>query len=162
MIKINKIEEFQKHDLVILHTQRGGNDEWFLPGLGSIHCNFKNVEKNFHGHLETPADFRIFPSHGLVKFRKIRMDESRIAIPNPIESPYTNLNLRQEFNLGSKTVIGRVGRSDLSIYKKDFFKLCKKLAKEIVIVWLGASDIAKKRYVVSRYSRYYLVKSSHR
>jgi len=143
MIKLSKTEDLLKHKIDILHTQRSGDDEWLIPGLGQLARSFKIVETNFHGFLKTPADYRIFPSLALVTSQKLLLGKSASIIPNAIDSPVTRDNLRKELNLSTEVVIGRVGRSDRSIYSKNFFRLYSKLHTDSTILWLGASAQAR-------------------
>lgn len=143
MFYISNAEDLLRHRIDILHTQRGGDDEWLLPGLGKIPRKFKIVETNFHGFLKTPADYRIYPSLALVSARKLTLGMNSSIIPNAINAPVTSENLRKEFNLSDEVVLGRVGRSDRSIYSKNFFKLYKKMNQKATILWLGASEQAQ-------------------
>ena len=143
MFYISKTEDLLHYKIDILHTQRSGDDEWLLPGLGKISRKFKIVETNFHGFLKTPADYRIYPSFALVNARKLALGANTSVIPNAINSPLNNQDLRKELNLTDEVVLGRVGRSDRSIYSKNFFKLYKKFNRNATILWLGASEQAQ-------------------
>ena len=144
LVKIKSVGDFNKFNIDILHTQRSGEDEWLIPGLGSINRNFKIVETNFHGYLSTPADFRIFPSYTLTNFRHIDLNSCTAVIPNAIEAPSSISNIRRNLGIGSEIVIGRVGRSDKSIYTEKYFKIFREFPSNTVLLWIGKSELAKR------------------
>ena len=146
MHRIESISEFQQFDLDILNTHRSGDDEWLLPGLDQIQRKFKIVETNFHGIRNTPADMRIYPSQALVKKMRIGVDRKNLVIFNPILPPISSENLREELSIGPGTVVlGRVGRSDKSIYSPKLLRAFSKLEQsfDVHLIWVGAS--AKSR-----------------
>lgn len=145
--KIEGVEDLNKFGLDILHTHRSGEDHWLLPDLGKLHRRFKIVETNFHGKLETPADFRIFPSRALMNWKRIRKTESNIVIPNAILPPLSTESFRSELGIGPETVVlGRLARADNSVFSPSLLKAYKKLKKTlpVTLIWVGASEQAKQ------------------
>ena len=145
--KIDKVSDLNAFGLDILHTHRSGEDHWLLPDLGKLDREFKIVETNFHGKLETPADFRIFPSIALMKWKRIRKTESNAVIPNAILTPLSTDSFRAELGIDPKTVVlGRLARADNSVFSPSLLKAYKQLRKEhpVKLIWVGASEQAKQ------------------
>ena len=146
--QIEGVEDLSKFGLDILHTHRSGEDHWLLPDLGKLNRKFKIVETNFHGRLETPADFRIFPSLALMKWKRIRKTESNTVIPNAILPPQSTESYRSEIGIEPKTVVlGRLARADNSVFSPSLLKAYKQLRKEhpVKLIWVGSSEQAKQR-----------------
>ena len=143
MREIRHVSELAKLDIDILHTHRSGEDEWLIPGLSQLNRNFKIVETNFHGFLDTPADFRIFPSLALPVFRKIKLDNNTEIIPNAVNS-FNGKSLRAKLGIPEdRIVFGRVGRSDRSIYSSKLLKHYSKIQNEnTTLLWIGKSEWA--------------------
>jgi glycosyltransferase involved in cell wall biosynthesis len=145
--KIDDVADLNAFGLDILHTHRSGEDHWLLPDLGKLNRKFKIVETNFHGKLETPADFRIFPSLALMKWKRIRKTESNAVIPNAILPPLSTDSFREELGIDPKTVVlGRLARADNSVFSPSLLKAYKQLRKEhpVNLIWVGASEQAKQ------------------
>ena len=145
--KIDKVSDLNAFGLDILHTHRSGEDPWLLPDLEKLDREFKIVETNFHGKLETPADFRIFPSIALMKWKRIRKTESNAVIPNAILTPLSTDSFRAELGVDPKTVVlGRLARADNSVFSPSLLKAYKQLRKEhpVKLIWVGASEQAKQ------------------
>jgi glycosyltransferase involved in cell wall biosynthesis len=145
--KIDKVSDLNAFGLDILHTHRSGEDHWLLPDLGKLDREFKIVETNFHGKLETPADFRIFPSMALIKWKRIRKTESNAVIPNAILTPLSTDSFRAELGIDPKTVVlGRLARADNSVFSPSLLKAYRQLRKELPVklIWVGASEQAKQ------------------
>ena len=106
MVYIDSVERFSQYKFDILHTQRSGDDEWLLPGLGKLSRKFKIVETNFHGSLNTPADYRIYPSSALVNARNLRLGLNASVIPNAINPPKSNLRIYRKY----RRKLGKVRR----------------------------------------------------
>lgn len=139
-----QIKDFQ---LDILHTHRSGEDHFLLPGLGEAGSARVVVETNFHGHLKTPADVRVFPSETLLRFRRIEHQKNFHVIPNPVMPQLTAKNLRGAWGLGDEIAIGRLSRSDRSTYSPKLllaYKVLKSAGKKVRLVWAGASSMAKR------------------
>lgn len=145
LFKIESASQLNDLDLDILHTHRSGEDGWLIPGLSELKRNFKVVETNFHGYLETPADFRIYPSAELLNFRKIKPGFANAVIPNVV-NVYTGKSLRKKLGISEETVVfGRVGRSDRSIYSSTLLKSYSRIEDErTVLLWVGSSMQAKE------------------
>ena len=145
--KIDKVSDLNAFGLDILHTHRSGEDHWLLPDLGKLDREFRIVETNFHGKLETPADFRIFPSMTLMKWKRIRKTESNAVIPNAILTPLSTDSFRAELGIDPKTVVlGRLARADNSVFSPSLLKAYRQLRKELPVklIWVGASEQAKQ------------------
>jgi len=124
MVKITNLIDLNNYNLDILNTHRSGDDTWFVPGFENTLFNFKVVETNFHGHSQTKADIRIFPSHEMIKNK--RVNGLYKVIPNPIMNKLTGDNLRDELDLQGKFVFGRIARPSRDIYSTtclEAFKL---------------------------------------
>jgi glycosyltransferase involved in cell wall biosynthesis len=143
--EIKHVSELAKLDIDILHTHRSGEDEWLIPGLSQLTRNFKIVETNFHGFVDTPAEFRIFPSLALPVFRKIRLGSNTEIIPNLVNS-FQGKSLRTKLGIPKdRIVFGRVGRSDRSIYSSKLLKHYSKIQNEsTILLWIGKSEWAIK------------------
>lgn len=145
--QIEGVEDLNKFGLDILHTHRSGEDHWLLPGLEKLNRKFKIVETNFHGKLETPADFRIFPSLALMKWKRIRKTESNTVIPNAILPPLSTESFRSELGIDPKSVVlGRLARADNSVFSPSLLKAYRALRKTlpVTLIWVGASEQAKQ------------------
>ena len=145
LLRISKTSELADLELDILHTHRSGEDEWLLPGLGDIERKFKIVETNFHGFKDTPADFRIYPSRELVKFRGIKSSGNHSVIANIVNS-ISGRSLKDELGIPqNRLVYGRVGRSDKSIYSPSLLKQYSRVENDsTALIWVGASTQAMK------------------
>lgn len=144
--RIDKVEDFNSHGLDILHTHRSGEDHWLLPGLDRVPRSYRIVETNFHGQLKTPADFRIFPTHELMRWHRIKLSENSAVIPNAILPPLSDVSFRPDLGIGEDTVIlGRLARADDSVFSPSLLKAYKTLRKErsVCLVWVGSSEQAK-------------------
>ena len=143
--KISKVSDLLKLKLDILHTHRSGEDEWLLPGLGEIERKFRIVETNFHGFKNTPADFRIYPSLELTKFRGIKPSSNHAVIANSVNS-IPGRSLKHEFGVPEERLVyGRVGRSDRSIYSPVLLKQYSRIENDgTALIWVGASTQAMK------------------
>lgn len=145
--RIQDVQELSAFDLDILNTHRSGDDEWLLPGLADLDRKFKIVETNFHGLRKTPADLRVYPSHALMQSKNIAQDERNKMIFNPILPPLSAEDVRELYSIGTETVVlGRVGRSDKSIYSPKLLKTFARLEKsfDVHLLWIGASEKAKQ------------------
>jgi hypothetical protein len=145
--RINDVKELSEFNLDILNTHRSGDDKWLLPGLEHVDRKFKIVETNFHGLRKTPADLRVYPSHALMQSKRIARDQLNAMIFNPILPPLTTENFRQLLSLRPETVVlGRVGRSDRSIYSPKLLRSFVHLEKslDVHLLWIGASEKAKQ------------------
>lgn len=143
--RISKTSDLADLELDILHTHRSGEDEWLLPGLGDIERRFKIVETNFHGFENTPADFRIYPSRELAKFRGIKPSGNHSVIANIVNS-IPGRSLKDEFGIAQNSLVyGRVGRSDKSIYSSTLLKQYSQIENDgTALIWVGASTQAMK------------------
>jgi glycosyltransferase involved in cell wall biosynthesis len=145
--QIDQVKDLNEFGLDILHTHRSGEDHWLLPDLRKLDRRFKIVETNFHGKLETPADFRIFPSLALMKWKRIRKTENKAVLPNAILPPLSTDSFRAELGIGPKTVVlGRLARADNSVFSPSLLKAYRQLRKELPVklIWVGASEQAKQ------------------
>lgn len=145
--QIDEVKDLNSFGLDILHTHRSGEDHWLLPDLEKLDREFKIVETNFHGKLETPADFRIFPSMALMRWNRIRKTESNAVIPNAILPPLSTESFRSELGIDSETLIlGRLARADNSVFSPSLLKAYKRLRTQhsVKLIWVGASEQAKK------------------
>ena len=142
-IMIDNINQLNDLKLDVLHTHRSGDDHWLLPGLQSIKRNFKIVETNFHGKTETPADFRIYPSKTLMKFNNIANSPHNRVVPN-IVNLKPGSSIRQELGFDGKDIIlGRIARSDKSIYSNKLLRLFAKIQNpKVHMLWVGKSELA--------------------
>jgi glycosyltransferase involved in cell wall biosynthesis len=150
--EINSVQDFERHNVDVLHTHRSGEDKWLLPGLEGLKRNFKIVETNFHGGNKTPADFRIYPSLALKEVSKIDKNQKHRVIPNIVNSR-SGSSLRMELGISNNvTVFGRVGRSDKSIYSSKLLREYSKIQNDTThLIWVGKSNLAlsdAKRYGV--------------
>lgn len=145
--RINSVEDFSEFNLDILHTHRSGEDHWLLPNLDKVVRKYKIVETNFHGKLETPADFRIFPSNAVMKWNRIPKSTNHAVIPNAILAPLSSESFRIELGLDESTVIlGRLARADDSVFSPTLLRAYIKLKKKspLALIWVGASEQAKR------------------
>lgn len=143
IIKIDDLNQLNSYSLDILNTHRSGNDFWALPNFETILFNFKIVETNFHGRLETKADFRIFPSRAMVKKRGIVC--SHEVIPNPIRNIVTDENLRVELGIQNKFVFGRIGRACKEVYSNVNLLAYKQIEnKNTVFVYVSPCNRARE------------------
>lgn len=140
-------DEIKKLGLDILHTHRSGEDGFLLENLGSPGSARVVVETNFHGYLKTPADVRVFPSHALMEFRRLKPNPRFYVIPNPIMPRLSNHTLRQEWGLQDQLILGRLSRSDRSAYSPRLlaaYKFLKLRGHKVSLVWAGASSMAQR------------------
>ena len=144
--EIEVVEDLNEFELDILHTHQSGDANWLLPGLENLDRNFKIVETNFHGLRKTPADFRIYPTESLMKWRGIRPAKDNEVIPNAILRPLSSDSFRADLGIPPDTVVlGRVARADDSVFSANLLKTFRSLRrrKRISLVWLGASSQAR-------------------
>lgn len=125
-IGINDISSLNNYGLDILNTHRPGNDFWHLVNFETTKFNFKIVETNFHGAVQTKADIRVYPSNTMIKNHNVPF----VIIPNPVEPPITNENFREEFNLKDKFIYGRLSPSRKEIYSITNLMAYKKIENE--------------------------------
>lgn len=143
---VEDIKEISIANLDILHTHRSGEDNFLLKNLGQPGSARAVVETNFHGYLKTPADVRVFPSHSLTSFRRIRSQPNFFVIPNPVMPKLTNRDCREKWGLKEAIVIGRVARSDRSTYSPKLlltYKYLKRRIPRLRLVWCGVSSWAR-------------------
>ena len=114
LVRINSVSDFKNYDLDILHTHRSGEDTWLLPGFKTQDFSFRVVETNFHGGCNTRADIRVVPSQLLLT----KVGGNSRMIPNAINPPRLETNLRDSLELQDKFVYGRIARPDRDIYSK--------------------------------------------
>jgi len=114
LIMFSHVNELNSYNFDVVIVHRSGDDHWALPHWQETMFNFKIIEINLHGKLETKTDTRIFPSKTLVNFYNITTNNFIIA--NQICQTTNLINLRNELNIHDKFVIGRVTRSDNDIY----------------------------------------------
>jgi glycosyltransferase involved in cell wall biosynthesis len=115
LVKIKNTSDLINYNLDLFIVHRGGNEHWLLKDFENISFDFKILEINFHGDVETKCDHRICPSEELlVKLVNNGFCRNKITlIPNPISSQLTGdkLNICE-----NKFVFGRIARNDLEIY----------------------------------------------
>lgn len=129
MFEINDVVELNNYGLDLLNTHRSGNDNWFLPNFENTDFNFKVLETNFHGYNQTKSDYRVYPSKALLtKLQPCNIPYS--VIPNPINTPVTDLNLKKELGILDKFVYGRIARPDANIYSDINLKAYQKVQNE--------------------------------
>jgi glycosyltransferase involved in cell wall biosynthesis len=124
----------------ILHVHRMGTPEFPEIGVDIDVPIF--VETNIFGGRDDNQKITktLFVSNWLMKRCSWANGDRFDVLPNPIELPYNNDNLRSKYDLGDKIVIGRVGRpadeiyDDISIRALSLFK-----GKEIVFFPLAPS-----------------------
>lgn len=147
LIKVQSMEEILDYGVDILQTHRSGEDSWLLPNIDKPQKNLIVVETNFHGILESHADYRVFPSKTLMSFKSIRETSRSLVIPNPVMFPSTDENFRDILGLRETMVLGRVGRSDRSIYSPKLLIAFRSFLRKFprsTLVWIGASSQAKR------------------
>jgi len=140
--QIEGVKDFSKFGLDILHTHQSGDAHWLLPGLENLERDFKIVETNFHGFQQTPADFRIFPTKSLMKWRRIRASEYNQVVPNAILKPLSNSSYRADLGISSDTIVlGRLARADDSVFSANLLKTYRSIRgfRDVALVWVGAS-----------------------
>jgi glycosyltransferase involved in cell wall biosynthesis len=140
--QIEGVGDFNKFGLDILHTHQSGDAHWLLPGLENLERDFKIVETNFHGFQQTPADFRIFPTKSLMKWRGIRPSEHNQVVPNAILRPLSNDSHRANLGISPDTlVLGRLARADDSVFSSSLLKTYRSIRelRNVALVWVGAS-----------------------
>lgn len=124
--EFTSVVELNEFNIDVLNTHRSGDDNWFLPNFENTQFKFKVCETNFHGYTQTKSDLRIYPSIELAhKNRNFNIPYK--VVPNPILSPLSNYNLRNELNICNKFVYGRIARPDASIYSKINLEAYKKI-----------------------------------
>ena len=111
MFKVGSVSDLNNYNLTVLNTHRSGEDLWLIPEFEQTNFNFKIVETNMHGHTNTKADMRIFPSYEMIKTKNINCHY--IIIPNPIMCKLNEDNLRQDLRLGNKFIFGRIARPEM-------------------------------------------------
>lgn len=147
MMTVKSSSEIASLGLDILHTHRSGEDTFLLEDLGAADSAKVVVETNFHGYLRTPADVRVFPSHTLMRFRKIPANPSFHVIPNPVMTQLTKTDLRTTWGVHGSVTLGRLSRSDKSAYSPKLlvaYRLLKSMGLPVRLVWGGASSMARK------------------
>ena len=117
LIKINNTSDLTNYNLDLFIVHRGGNEHWLLENFENISFDFKILEINFHGDIETKCDFRICPSEDILMnlINKGFMEKKIFLIPNPINNKLTSNKLNLEI-CNNKFVYGRIARSDIEIY----------------------------------------------
>lgn len=128
MTLINNAFELNHHGLSILNTHRSGDDFWLIPNLERESVYFKIVETNFHGHLASRADMRVFPSHTMIANRDIPVPYR--IIPNPIMCKLTDEDMRREFKLEGKFIFGSFGRPGSDIYSSTAIRAFKSVEND--------------------------------
>ena len=147
LVRVQSADEILKFGVNVLQTHRSGEDSWLLPGIDEAQKGLTVVETNFHGILMSHADFRVFPSRALMKHKSIPESSHNVVIPNPVMSPMTNDNFKRFLGLNDRVVLGRVGRSDRSIYSPKLlvaFLLFQRHVPNSTLIWIGASSQAKR------------------
>ncbi len=141
--QIEGVEDLNKFELDILHTHQSGDAHWLLPGLENLDRGFRIVETNFHGLQQTPADFRIFPTNSLMRWRGIRPSKNNQVIPNAIRRPLSTDSYRGHLGISPDTIVlGRLARADDSVFSANLLKtyLSIRRFRKVVLVWVGASN----------------------
>lgn len=143
LIEFNNVSELNNYDINILNTHRSGNDNWFLPNFERTKFNFTIIETNFHGYNQTKSDFRVYPSHEMLK----RVQPCNIpfsVIPNPILSKVTNDNLKEELGINDKFIYGRIARPDSNIYTDINLQAYKRIeTDETCFVYVAPNNRAR-------------------
>lgn len=122
---ISDVNDFNNFNIDILNSHRSGEDLWLIPGFEQGIYNFPIVETNFHGVLQTKADFRVFPSQTLVNFKRLTIPHS--VIFNPIMPKLCNENLRQELGIPEDAfVFGKISRASNEIFTPITYLAYKK------------------------------------
>ncbi len=143
LIEFKNVNELNNYELDILHTHRSGDDNWFLPNFNQTDFNFKILETNFHGYNNTKSDFRVYPSNSLLDNIQPCKIPYKI-IHNPINTPITNLNLREELGIKSKFVYGRIGRPDDNIYSNINISAYKQIeSDDTCFLYIAPNDRAR-------------------
>jgi glycosyltransferase involved in cell wall biosynthesis len=144
--RIDSMMDLVQLDLDLLHVQRSGEDLWLLPNLETVVHQFPIVETNFHGKLQTPASFRIFPSSEIVGSAS-ESNQNWKVIPNPIMVPSNQDGFRNELALKDEFVLGRIARSDKSTYSPKLlivFRALEQVIPNLRLIWVGESSMAKR------------------
>jgi len=112
---IKNVDDFNNYNIDVLNSHRSGEDLWLIPGFEQGSYNFPIVETNFHGVLQTKADYRVFPSRTLVNFKRLNIPHS--VIFNPIMPKLSNDNLREELGIPNDAfVFGKISRASNEIF----------------------------------------------
>ena len=112
---IKNVDDFNNYNIDVLNSHRSGEDLWLIPGFEQGSYNFPIVETNFHGVLQTKADYRVFPSQTLVNFKRLNIPHS--VIFNPIMPKLSNDNLREELGIPNDAfVFGKISRASNEIF----------------------------------------------
>jgi glycosyltransferase involved in cell wall biosynthesis len=113
--QIKNVDDFNNYNIDVLNSHRSGEDLWLIPGFEQGSYNFPIVETNFHGVLQTKADYRVFPSQTLVNFKRLNIPHS--VIFNPIMPKLSNDNLREELGIPNDAfVFGKISRASNEIF----------------------------------------------
>lgn len=145
---IEDVNDFNKYEIDILNIHRSGEDLWLIPGFENGNYNFPIVETNFHGELNTKADYRVFPSQTLVDFKKIKIPHT--VIFNPIMPKLNDLDLREELGIPKNAfVFGKISRASNEIFTPITYLAYKKIeTADTYFIQMGINkateDIAKK------------------
>ncbi len=117
----------------ILHVSRMGQPEFPENGQDVDAPIF--VETNVFGlRDDNPRiDKTLFVSQWLKNYCTWAKGARYDFLPNPIESPLHNRDLREKYNLDNKIVIGRVGRPDDNIYDNIIIKALRKFKNDNII-----------------------------
>lgn len=139
-ILVTDLSVFNNYKLDVMNTVRSGGDFSFMPNFEAINWNFKVVESNFAGGVQTKADIRVYPSKAAVRYP----EHPYTIIPNPTRSPVTTENLRAELGIPDTTfVFGRLSRPDREIYSILNLAAYKKIENEnTLFVYVGACNQA--------------------
>lgn len=123
--QITDVNQFNNFNIDILNSHRSGEDLWLIPGFEEGQYNFPIVETNFHGVLQTKADYRVFPSQTLVNFKRLTIPHT--VIFNPIMPKLTNENLRSELGIPKEAfVFGKISRASNEIFTPITYLAYKK------------------------------------
>lgn len=115
-ILVEDVAGFNEYNLDLFVVSRGGDENWLLPNFEQTEFNFKVLEINFHGCLQTKADHRVFPSNALTSFKNL-YSLPHSVIYNPVLPAFSSdASLREMLRLENRFVYGRVGRNSEDIY----------------------------------------------
>lgn len=145
-IKIDNLEDLNNYGLAILNTHRSGDDFWAFPKFEEIDFNFKIVETNFHGQLQSKANMRVFPSQTMVEHCGITSKQTKYrVISNPILPPLNHDNFRSELGIGDKFVFGRISRPHNEIYSPVNLQAYKSIETDnTAFLYIAPTDQAKE------------------
>lgn len=135
-ILVTDLSVFNNYHLDVMNTVRSGGDFSFMPNFEKINWNFKVVESNFAGGVQTKADIRVYPSQAAVRHPEVK---PYVVIPNPIRAPVTTENLKAELGIPDTTfVFGRLSRPDREIYCSMNLEAYKRIENEhTMFIYVG-------------------------